>query len=455
MNGRRKRRIRRHTDPVHLSDHFIVRRLLRYALPSVIMMVFTSVYAMVDGFFVSNLVGQTPFAAVNLIQPVPEILGAVGYVFSTGGSALISLQLGEGKPKEANETFSLLVYAGIVIGICITVIGIPLVRPLCRILGATPEMLPYAVRYGQILVSGILFLMLEYMFQEYMVVSERPGLGLAVMLLAGSANIGLDALFMAVFHLGVAGAGWATVISQAIGGIVPLIYFFRAKDSVLHLGRTHFRPVVLLKTLTNGASEFMTTMSTSVVAVLYNLQLIRMIGEDGVSAYGVLTYIAYIFTSVSIGYAEGTAPIVSFHYGEGDARELKSLVQKGLIIVGIGGVVMTVLEELLAFPLSRMFIGYDPELLRLTVHAFRIYSFSFLLSGFNVWIPSLFTALNDGFDSALLTFLQSLVFQVGCILLLPRIFGADGIWGAIIAAESMPLVLAVVLLVRRRKKFRY
>ena len=441
---------------IQLSDHFDTRRLLRFTMPSIIMMVFTSIYSIVDGFFVSNFVGKTPFAAVNFIIPVLMILGCVGFMFGTGGSALIAKTLGEGKQEKANELFTLIIVSTTVFGAALGVLGFVFIRPIGAMLGAEGEMLGHCVLYARIILAAQPFFMLQYAFQCLASTAGKPKLGLYVTMAAGVANMVLDALFVGVFSWGLAGAAVATAFSQCIGGVVPVLYFASPKNgSTLRFGKLRFDGAALLKTCTNGSSELMSNISMSVVGMLYNIQLIRYAGENGIAAYGVLMYVSMIFQAIFIGYAVGTAPIVGFHFGAANKSELRSILKKSLVIIAVNAVLMFAAGELLARPLSLLFVSYDGELLAMTAHAFAIFSFSFLLSGFSIFGSSYFTALNDGLTSALISFLRTLVFQVVAVLLFPLIWELDGIWFSIVAAEIMALVTTALFLLGKRKKYGY
>lgn len=440
---------------MQLSQHFTCRRLLRYCLPSIIMMVFTSVYGVVDGFFVSNFAGKTPFAAVNFIMPILMILGCAGFMFGTGGSALIGMALGEGDNKKANNIFSLVVYSSIVCGVLLAIIGLVILRPVATLMGAENEMLRQCLIYGGIFLAGLPFYILQYEFQCLFATADKHKLGMYVTIIAGCTNIVLDALFVAVFPWGVAGAAVATVISQIAGGIIPLVYFLRKNDSPLRLTKCSFDGTALLKTCTNGSSELMSNISASVVGMLFNVQLMKYAGENGVAAYGVLMYVSWIFQAIFLGYTVGTAPVVSYHYGADNKDEVKNLLKKSLIIVAAVAVCMFVAGELLSWPLAKIFVGYDAELMDMTVNAFYIFSFSFLFFGFSVFGSSFFTALGDGLTSAAIAFLRTLVFQIAAVMLLPLIFGLNGIWASIVAAEIVSVAVMAVFFAIKRKKYGY
>lgn len=440
---------------IQLSDHFNFKKLFRFTLPSIVMMIFTSIYGVVDGFFVSNFLGKTPFAAVNFIMPFLMILGAIGFMFGTGGSALIARAMGEGRPKKAKRLFSLFVYATAACGAVIAVLGILLIRPIARLLGAEGAMLENCVRYGRIILAALPAYMLQYEFQSFFVTAQKPQLGLAVTIAAGVTNMVLDALLVAVFPLGLEGAAAATAISQCVGGLVPLVYFFHPNSSLLRLTKTEFDGKALGKACANGSSELMSNISMSIVSMIYNAQLMKYAKEDGVAAYGVLMYVNMIFLAAFIGYSVGTAPVISYHYGAGNHSELKSLQRKSLVIIGALSVTMLLAAELLAGPLALIFVGYDQALLNLTLRGFAIYSFSFLFAGIAIYGSSLFTALNNGLISALISFLRTLVFQIAAVLIFPLIWGIDGIWVSIVAAELMAAVVTALFLLGMRKRYHY
>lgn len=440
---------------ITLSEHFTYRKLLRFTIPTILMMIFTSIYGVVDGLFVSNFVGKTAFAAVNLILPFPMMLGAVGFMIGTGGSALISMTMGEGDYKRANRLFSMLIYLTIGLGVILAIIGILFLPSIAVLLGAEGEMVELCVLYGRIYLAALPFFMLQYVFQSFLVTAEKPKMGLVVTVAAGLTNMGLDALFIAGFHWGIAGAALATAVSQIIGGGIPLVYFILPNKSRLRLGKTTFDGAAFLKTCVNGSSELMTNISSNIVNILFNFRLMQFAGENGVSAYGVIMYVNFIFTAVFLGYSVGSAPVVGFHYGAGNHTELKGLLKKSIVLTAVAAVILTFLAEVLALPLAKVFVGYDAELLALTKRAFTIYSLMFLFCGFNIYGSSFFTALNNGLVSAVISFLRTLVFQIGCVLILPNIFGIDGIWMSVVTAEILALFVTVFCLVKFRKKYHY
>lgn len=440
---------------IQLSEHFTYKKLLRFVLPSIIMMIFTSIYGVVDGLFVSNYVGKTAFAGLNLIMPFIMALSALGFMMGTGGSAIVAKTLGEGKKKKANEYFSLLVYVTLVGGIIFSVLGIALTKYVSAALGATGELLDNCILYGRIIFLSMPAFMLQNVFQCFFVTAERPKLGLTVIVLAGVTNMILDFLFIAVFSWGLAGAAFATVCGECVGGLLPLVYFGRENASPFRLGKTKLYWNILGKTCTNGSSELMTNLSSSIVNTLFNFQLMHFAGEDGVAAYGTLMYVNFIFVAIFLGYSIGSAPIVSYHYGARNSEELKNLLTKSLKMIGVWGVALFALAQMIASLLARIFVGYDPDLFDLTRHGFRIFCLAFLINGFNIYGSSFFTALNNGLLSALISFLRTLVFQIASVLLLPMIFGIDGIWGAVFVAEILTLYVTIICLAKKQKVYHY
>ena len=440
---------------IQLSDHFDYTRLLRFTFPSVVMLVFTSIYGVVDGFFVSNFAGKTPFAAVNFIFPVLIILGCAGFMFGTGGSALIAKTLGEGDGRRANEIFSLLVAWGAACGVVLAVLGFVLMPSIAARLGAQGQLLRDSVRYGRIIVLALPFYILQSEFQCLFVTAEKPKLGLAATVAAGTVNMVLDALLVGVFRWGLEGAAAATAVSQLVGGALPLAYFGRRNSSLLRLGRCRFDGGMVLKACANGASELMSSISMSVVSMLYNAQLMAKAGEDGVAAYGVLMYVSMVFQAIFIGYAVGTAPVVGYHHGAGNRGELKGLLRRSVLLIGGFSAAMCLAGETLGRPLSVIFVGYDPDLLDMTAHAFAIFSVAFLFSGFAIFGSSFFTALNDGLTSALISFLRTLVFQCLAVTVLPLIWGLDGIWLSTVAADALAVAVTALLLAGKRRKYHY
>ena len=440
---------------IRLSDHFTYPRLMRFILPSITMMIVTSVYSIVDGFFVSNFVGKSAFAAVNLIMPFLMALGAFGFMIGTGGSALVARKLGEGNEKEASRYFSMLVYVTAVVGIVLSAAGFIFLRPIAAALGANDVILDECVVYGRILLASNTAFMLQNAFQSFLVAAERPKLGLAVSVISGLLNIVLDFLLVYVFPMGLTGAAVATAVSQIIGAIIPLVYFLTQKSAVLRLVRAPFDGKVLLKSCANGSSEMLTNISTSFVGMLYNFQLMKLAGENGVAAYGVIMYVNFIFMAFYFGFSVGSSPLISYHYGAENYQELRGLFRKSLVVVGAAAMAMTLLAELLAQPLSGLFVGYDAELFAMTCTAFRLYSLSFLIAGFNIFGSAFFTALNNGVLSAAISVLRTLVFQIVAILILPILFGTNGIWIAITVAEGLTLAVTAALLIVKRKQYRY
>lgn len=440
---------------IQLSDHFSYKKLLRFTLPSIGMMVFTSVYGVVDGYFVSNYTGNIPFASINLIMPFLMFFSAIGFMIGSGGTALIAFYLGIGDKKRANAVFSLLTYVVIIIGIIVTIGGEIGLSKVAVLLGATDEMHPYCVSYGRIILIALVPFMLQNMFQSFLIVAEKPQLGFAITVLAGVTNIIGDYIFVAKLSMGVNGAAFATALSQCVGGIVPLIYLSLPNSSLLKLGRADRSVSSLIKAAGNGASEFVTNISLSVVSMIYNFQLMKYAGESGVSAYGVIMYVSFIFIAVFIGYSMGVAPVVGFNYGAGNHSELKNVYGKSKNIIFVTCLGMFILSEILSTPLAKLYVGYDDNLMKLTENAFRIYSVSFLIVGINIFASAFFTALNNGKVSAIISFTRTFAFQVIIVMVLPLIFGINGIWWATAVAETLALFISVCFLVRLKNGYGY
>ena len=449
---------------IKLSEHFNYRKLFRFVLPSVIMMAFVSIYGIVDGFFVSNFAGEIPFAALNLIFPMIMILGSVGFMLGTGGNAVVAKTLGEGDREKANKIFSMIVYTAVVFGVILSLIGIAIAPTVARLFAETEkemsaenkeELIRCCTLYARIILSVLPAFMLQNAFQGFFVTAEKPRLGLYVTVLAGVGNIVFDALFVAVFKWGLAGAAAATALNQVIGGIIPIIYFSRKNDSLLQLTKTRFMGKTLLTVCFNGMSELITNISMSIVTILYNAQLMRLVGIAGVSAYGIMQYLGFIFIAMFLGYSVGSAPIIGFHYGAQNHGELKNIFKKSLIITTVAGVIMTLIGVLFAMPLSSIFVHYDPELLDITVAGMRIFAFSFLTAGHNIFASAFFTALSNGGVSLLISFARTFVCQVIAVLILPIFWGVNGVWASLVVAEVVTLMLCIVLFVLFRKRYQY
>lgn len=440
---------------IQLSEHFDYGKLIRFVLPSVGMMIFTSIYGVVDGLFVSNFVGKTSFAAVNLIMPLLMMLGTVGFMIGAGGSAVVAKTMGEGRSEQASRYFTMLVLATLILGAVFSIAGQLGLRRGAILLKAEGEMLENCVIYGRIIIAVLPMFMIQNVFQSFLITAERPQVGLIITVAAGVTNMILDLLFVAVFRWGIAGAAFATAFSQAVGGIVPVVYFIFQKTCPIRFVKTKFYPRIFFKTCTNGSSELMTNISMSLVSMLYNFQLMSLAGADGVAAYGVIMYVGFIFAAVFIGYSIGCAPIVSFHYGADNRDELKNLFRKSLVLMAAGGVVMLVVSVVLAVPLAKIFVGYDRELFEMTSRGLRIYALSFLMTGVNIFSSSFFTALNNGLVSAAISFMRTLVFQVLVVLTLPLILGLNGVWMGALGAELLSCAVAVIFFVTQRKRYGY
>lgn len=442
---------------IQLSDHFSYGKLLRFTLPSIAMMIFTSIYGVVDGFFVSNFAGDIPFKAVNLIMPFLMIVATVGFMFGTGGTAIVSYTMGQGERKRANRYFSLFVYVTFSLGLLFAVLAIVFLRPIAQLLGAEGEILENCVLYGRIVLCALPFEVLQFLFQSFFVAAEKPKLGLGVIIAAGVTNMVLDAVLVMLLpqEYKLAGAALATAFSQFVGGVVPLIYFFRKNSSLLRLGKTKFEGKIILRACANGSSEFMSNVSMSIVGMLYNMELLKHAGDDGIAAYGVMMYVSMIFSAAFIGYSIGTAPVIGYHNGAGNHPELRGILKKSITLLGACGALMLGSAELLAGPLAKLFVSYSAPLTEMTVHGFRIFAVSFPFMGFAIFASGFFTALNDGLTSALISFLRTLVFQAGAVVLLPMLWGIDGIWYSVVVAEAAAALLSFLFLMFKRKKFHY
>lgn len=440
---------------IQLSDHFTYGRLLRFMLPSIIMMIITSIYSIVDGLFVSNLVGELALSAVNIVFPITMIIGSFGFMLGTGGSAVVARTLGEGKEELANRYFSMIIMVVVLLGAFLTVLSVIFVEPLVRLAGASDLLMEDSIVYGRIMLAGSVAFMLQTTFQSFFVVAEKPHMGLALTIAAGVTNMILDYVFIKVMEMGIAGAGLATIIGYAVGGMIPLVYFICKKDNGIRLVRPKFYGNILLKSCTNGSSEMMNTVASSVISMLYNIQLMKILGESGVAAYSVMMYVDFIFLGAFLGFSMGSAPVVSYHFGADNREELKNIFKKSMYIIGCASVAMVVIAELLSKPLSAIFVGYNGELMKMTVHGFRLFALNYLICGVNVYASAFFTALSNGKISAFISFMRSLILRGGMVLLLPLFWGVDGIWLAVVAAEGISVVISVVFLVAKRKQYHY
>ena len=440
---------------IQLSDHFDYKKLIRFVLPSIVMMVFTSIYGVVDGFFISNFVGSDAFTAVNIVFPFAMILGGVGFMVGTGGTALVAKTLGEGNRELANRYFTMMVYFTIILGVCLSTVGIIFIRPVSYLLGADEELIKYCVTYGGILIGFTTAFMLQNLFQNFLVAAEKPKLGFIVTVAAGCTNMVLDALFVGLFRWGIVGAAVASGISQLVGGVLPLIYFIGKNDSLLRLVPTRLELAPIVKAVTNGASELMSNISTSVVSMVYNLQLLAYFGKNGVSAYGVIMYVQFVFIAIYIGYIIGAAPIVGYNFGANNKPELQNILKKSAVLMSSSGVVMTILALVLASPLAKIFVGYDAELCELTTYAFRLFAPSFLLAGLNIFASGFFTALNNGLVSATISFLRTLVFQLLAVLILPGLIDGNSIWWSVAIAEVAAFIISIIFILANNKKYGY
>ncbi len=440
---------------IGLSEHFTYKKLMKFTLPTIIMMIFTSIYGVIDGIFVSNCVGSDAFAAVNLIMPAIMILGTVGFMIGTGGSALVSKTIGEGDKEKANRFFSMLIYLLTIVGFVLTILGVILIAPMAKLLGADESMLQDCIVYGRTLLMFLVPFCLQNAFQSFLIVAEKPTFGLIISIVSGISNMILDFLLIYVFKMGVFGAALATGISQVIGVIIPLVYFIKKKNHILQFTKTKFELKPIMQSCANGSSEMLTNLSMSLVNMLFNMQLMKYIGSDGVVAFGIIMYVGFIFSGTYLGYSIGSAPIVGYHYGAENKDELKSLLKKSIILIAVTSLVMTGLAEILSKLLASIFVSYDESLLRITTTAIRLFSTSYIISGFNIFASSFFTALNNGVVSAAISFMRTLVFQIIMIYLLPAIWGINGLWLAVTFAELLALFVSIMFFIKNKKKYQY
>ncbi|MBO7415643.1 MAG: MATE family efflux transporter [Bacteroidaceae bacterium] len=441
---------------IELAGSYGYRRMIRSSLPSILMMLAISVYSIVDGLFVSNFTGTTPFAALNLIWPAIMITGAIGLMFGTGGSAYVAMILGQGDRERACRAFSMVVKTLFIVGVVVTVLFLIFIRPVCTLLGATGEMLEYSVRYGRIVLLTMPFYMMQMAFQSLFMAAEIPQLGTRLTLICGITNIVLDALFIVVLGWGLTGAAIATASGMAVGGIYPLYFFSSARNTThLRFVRTRTDNTSILQVCSNGLSEYVGNISLSIVSMCYNLQLMRLIGEEGVAIYGILMYIGFVYASVFIGFNLAISPVISYNYGAQNHDELKRLLRKSLVLLFCAGTLLTVLSEVLSYPMAGVFVSYAPELRRLTAHAIRLYMLSFMICGLNMFVSAFFTALNNGIVSAVAAFARTLIFELGSVFVLPLIWGLDGVWLAVDLADVLALIMSAILLAAFRKRYGY
>ncbi len=445
---------------ISLSDHFNFRRIFNFVISPMLMMIFISMYGIVDGYFISNYTSLDAYAGVNLIMPIIMVVGGLGFMFGTGGSALSSKLLGEGNKSKANKVFTMMLLIDIIVGVSISIVGFLLIKPIANAMGritdgSTQGMVEQAIKYGRILSLGQVFFMIQNLFHSYFVVDEKPKLGFLYTLLAGFTNIILDFLFIKIFKWGVVGAAVATISGYIVGSVFPLIHFIKNKNGNINLEKTKIEFKVIKQSCFNGSSEFVNNISSSIVGLVFNIQLLKYYGQDGISAYGTLMYVSFIFVAIFIGYSIGMAPIIGFNYGAQNKKELRNVLLRSIVIISFFAVVMLVLGELLGPQFSKLYIKNDEELLNLTIFAFRIFSIHFLFCGFTIFLSSFFTALNNGLISAVISFMRTIVFQITFVIVIPLIFGKEGIWWSIIICEFLALVLAFIFLFVYNKKYGY
>lgn len=434
---------------IELAGHYGYRRIVGSVLPSIGMVLITSIYSIVDGFFVANFAGKTGFAAINLTFPAIMMIGSLGLMIGTGGAALVAKIKGEGYPQKANRVFSMLVQFGVALGVVLGVALAIAAPAVARWLGADEPMMEDCILYIRLNMIGMPGFVLQCAFQSFYMAAEKPQLGTLMSAVAGVTNIVLDAVLVWALGMGVTGAAIATAAGCTIGGLFPVYYFAsRHNKGSLRIVPTRIIWPYIGKACTNGLSEYVGSIAMNIVTICYNLQLMHYIGEDGVSAYGVVMYIAFIFAAVFIGYNIGITPVIGYHYGARDISEQRSLFHKTIIIISILGILMTITAELFAGQLAHIFVGHDTELTELTIHGMRLNLLAFLICGINMFVSALFTGLNNGYVSATASFARTLVFEMICVWLLPSIWGIDGIWVAWPIAEVLALLLCTLLVIR-------
>lgn len=441
---------------IQLSDHFNYSRLIKFTLPSVLMMIFTSIYGVVDGFFISNYVGKTAFASANLIIPFLQILGGTGAMLGVGGSALVAKTLGEGNIQKARKYFTMMIYLMVATGIFFSVVGIVFLKPVAYFFGATDTMINDVVTYGTVCLIFNTALQAQYTFQSFLVVAEKPKFALTVILVAGVSNMILDYVFIAIFKMGIAGAALATGLSQCVAGILPFLWFVsKRNNSALRFVKTNFELKPIILACGNGGSEMLTSVSGSITGILYNRQLMRYAGENGVAAYGVVMYAAFVFLGVFAGYSQGSSPVMGYHYGAGNHKEMKNVMKRSLIMLSVSAVVLTLIAFLFAKPIASIFVGYDAELLDMTVRAFRICAVPLLTMWFNIYASAFFTSLNNGAVSAAISAVRSLALPVICIITLPMLFKLDGVWYSLVLSEFLSVIVSIYFVIKNKKKYNY
>lgn len=442
-------------EKIQLSDHFTYGRLIRFVVPSVAMMVFTSIYSVVDGFFVSNYVGVTGFAAINLMLPILMFFSCLGFLFGTGGTAIVSRTFGEGNPERANSYFSLICYAILITGVAVTVVTIIIMPWVVTRLGATGQLREYAILYGRITMLSTPLYMMQTASQSFFAAAERPQMGMYMTIAGGLTNIGLDYILVAKLGYGLIGASVATTVTEGVSGLVALVFFMAPNGSLLRIGKTAFNGKVLTEACANGASELMSSLSSTVVGVLCNYQLMRFGGENGIAAYGVIMYVGFVFISMFLGYAFGVAPVVGYNYGAENHSELRNVLVKSLTLIGAAGVAMAALAQIFAGAIGQIYVGYNAELLEMTVHGMKIYMLSYLVCGFNIFGSAFFTALSNGKVSAVLSAMRSFVFQAVCLIVLPMFLEITGVWSATLLAEGLTVIMTATVLIRLRERYHY
>ena len=436
-----------------LSRAYTLSGLVRFALPSMVMMVFLSVYTIVDGIFISNFVGTLALGAVNIIFPLISLEMGLGIMLATGSNAIIARRLGEGDAALARQNFSLVVLVAVVCGLMVEGLALLFLPQIIDLLGASAAQYPYCRDYPRAMLLFAPALFLQVGFQSYFVTAGRPKLGLLVMVGAGLVNIGLD--YLLIPRLGVAGAGLATGLGYMVPAMAGLCFFARPRGGDLYLVRPSLERGLLWRACLNGSSEMVSNMANAVSTFLFNIMFMRCYGEDGVAAITMALYFQFVFAAVYFGYSGGVAPIISYKFGNGDTAGLRQVVRDSFrFILGISLLNFTV-AILVSAPALLLFAGGNREVASIAQEGFPLFAVSFLFAGVGIFASNMFTALSDGVTSALISFMRTLLFLALAILLLPLVFKEAGLWAAISVAEGMGALVALVCLVLRRPQYQY
>ncbi|UDN61258.1 MATE family efflux transporter [Clostridioides sp. ES-W-0016-02] len=433
-----------------LAKKFTFTSLLSFAIPNVIMMISLSMYIIVDGMFISRLLGTIALSSTNMVYPAISFEMAVAIMVATGGSAIVARKMGEGKQEEARKNLSFLIIVEIFIGIFIAIIGNLFIDEIILFLGASSIQAPLCITYAKILFSFAPAFFLQTAFQTFLVTSGKPTLGLIVTLLAGVVNIVLDYIFMVPLNMGIAGAAIATGLGYCIPAIVGLAYFFFARNNPLHFVKPELNWNVLFRSCTNGSSEMVTNLANAVTTFMFNYTFLQYYGENGVASITIILYFQYIFTAIYFGYSNGIAPIISFKYGHGDKKQLQDIFKNSILFLIISSIVSNILIHLTITKSLTIFTSINSDVYNITLYGFSFYSLAFVIMGFGIFSSAMFTAFSDGKTSAIISFSRTFIFILGAILILPNIFGEIGVWIAVPVAEFLGLFISLLFLIRKK-----